>query len=428
MFTLNEKEILVKILETFNSATDLTAIMVDLEGNPLDLNEHLLEKCHFCKIIRAIPEAKTRCSQAYARAGKMAALIGEPYIFRCPAGLIEWSAPILFNGRHLGSIICGQVLMWKPEDFFWIELTMMNKKFPVDMSRLITAAQELPVVSGKKVQAAADLLFFIANHIVKTSMESLNQQKKIEKQRFFLREEMVARKLLETGWNERKILSGKNDVSSYLKKEKEFLSLIKQGKREDVLENLKGILAEMQNYCHQDLGLLKVCVSELLAVISRKLIEKGAAAEQILALNHHYAGEILKLSAPNQILSCFHVIVEQYLDFADSPMRKNSQVIQQSLAYIQNNYHLDLRLEKVAQAVYLSPYYLSHIFKEETGCTILEYLTKIRIERAKKLLSDQKNSVKEVAQKVGYNNPSYFSKIFRSLEGLTPSEFRQGRG
>ncbi|MCF8011106.1 MAG: PocR ligand-binding domain-containing protein [Clostridiales bacterium] len=122
-----EKELLLKILETYNSSTDLTAFIVDPNGDPIIMNKNPLESCRFCKVIRENPQARKRCSEAYARAGKLAATMGEPYIFRCPAGLVEWATPILYKGQHLGTIICGQILMWEPEDFFWIELSIMNK-------------------------------------------------------------------------------------------------------------------------------------------------------------------------------------------------------------------------------------------------------------------------------------------------------------
>jgi two-component system response regulator YesN len=64
------------------------------------------------------------------------------------------------------------------------------------------------------------------------------------------------------------------------------------------------------------------------------------------------------------------------------------------------------------------------LFKQETGETINEYLTKVRIEKAKELLSDPRNKFYEVCYTVGYSDPSYFSKLFKKYTGLTPSAFR----
>ena len=72
----------------------------------------------------------------------------------------------------------------------------------------------------------------------------------------------------------------------------------------------------------------------------------------------------------------------------------------------------------------ISPYYFSKLFKEEAGITFIEYLTTLRMTKAKALLSDPAIPVKEVGTKVGYQDPNYFSRIFKRYTGKTPTEFR----
>jgi two-component system response regulator YesN len=419
---LAETKILFDILDTFNFATDLTAIIVDLRGNPITREDDPLQACDFCRIIRENPEARKRCSEAYARAGKLAATICEPYIFRCPAGLIEWAAPILFEKQHLGSIICGRVLMWEPEDFFWVELTLMNKELGLDMVRLIAAAQKLPIISGKKVQAAADLLFAMANYIVESNFRVRDQQKRLEKQDLLLEEEMQTRKMLELALNPAAF--GASNPAYSIKKEAQLLAKIRLVDKQQSLLVLKDILDELRQQYSDNLELLKARAIELLVMTCRATIEIGAAAENVLELNFRYTNELSKLNSPGEILAWIPLIVEQYLDLAARRQSKHFRVAKEITSYIRENHHRNLTLEAVAQAVYLSPYYVSRIFKEEKGCTVLEYLTKVRMEEAKKLLADPQKNVREVAKRVGYNNPSYFTKVFRATEGLTPSQFR----
>lgn len=95
--------------------------------------------------------------------------------------------------------------------------------------------------------------------------------------------------------------------------------------------------------------------------------------------------------------------------------------------YIRKNYYRDLTLDEVSREVHVSPYYFSKLFKEETGENYVEYLTKLRISEAKRMLSDPANSIKQVCLSVGYGDPSYFSRIFKKYEGVTPSEYRDSR-
>ncbi len=101
-------------------------------------------------------------------------------------------------------------------------------------------------------------------------------------------------------------------------------------------------------------------------------------------------------------------------------------IITRAQEYIRQNFRRDLALEEVARTVGISPYYFSKLFKEEAGVNFTEYLTEIRIETAKRLLSDRELSIKQVCMDSGYANPNYFSRIFKKWVGITPTEFRDG--
>jgi len=85
----------------------------------------------------------------------------------------------------------------------------------------------------------------------------------------------------------------------------------------------------------------------------------------------------------------------------------------------------NLSVKALAESVYLTPTYLSGLFKRQTGKTISRFLTEIRIEHAMKLLMDKKLKLYNVAEMVGYDDANYFSKIFKRYAGMTPSEFRE---
>jgi two-component system response regulator YesN len=96
-----------------------------------------------------------------------------------------------------------------------------------------------------------------------------------------------------------------------------------------------------------------------------------------------------------------------------------------ALNYIRENHKNNISLEDVSQHIYISPYYLSHLFKEELGITFVEYLTKVRIEEAKKLLKNSSMSIVAIASEVGYEDASYFSKVFKKMTGLSPNQYRK---
>lgn len=105
---------------------------------------------------------------------------------------------------------------------------------------------------------------------------------------------------------------------------------------------------------------------------------------------------------------------------------KSSSVVEKAKEYIAIHYNRDMSLDDVSREVNISPYYFSKIFKEETGKNFIEYLTNLRMEKAKGLLQDTGYSMKEICSMVGYADPNYFSRSFKKNVGVTPTEYKEG--
>jgi len=93
--------------------------------------------------------------------------------------------------------------------------------------------------------------------------------------------------------------------------------------------------------------------------------------------------------------------------------------------YLKENLTVEFSLDDMAQALSASKFYLCHIFKERTGTTVYRYIRAQRLAMAKRLLAKTEKSVSDIAIECGFTDHSYFTKIFRASEGITPSEFRE---
>ena len=98
--------------------------------------------------------------------------------------------------------------------------------------------------------------------------------------------------------------------------------------------------------------------------------------------------------------------------------------IRPAINYVDANYDKAMTLAEIAHASHLSASRLAHLFKEQMGITIIDYVTSVRIERAKGLLLATDQSCTEICFEVGYNNQSYFTRTFKALVGMTPRQFR----
>lgn len=112
-------------------------------------------------------------------------------------------------------------------------------------------------------------------------------------------------------------------------------------------------------------------------------------------------------------------------NITEKKVEKSIKVIDCAKLYIQNNFNQDISLDDVSREVNVSPYYFSKLFKEKTGEGFVEYLTNIRIEKAKILLAETDSSMREICQMIGYTDPNYFSRAFKKNVGVTPTEYKE---
>lgn len=110
---------------------------------------------------------------------------------------------------------------------------------------------------------------------------------------------------------------------------------------------------------------------------------------------------------------------------SDKNIKKYSESIEKCLGIIEEKYNQNITLDEITRAVAVSKNYFCYLFKKEVGMSLWNYLTQVRLEKAKKLLKETDMKTYEIAFNVGYDNPSYFSKIFKKIEKMTPNEYRE---
>lgn len=406
------------ILDAFTETTGLMANIVDIDGRSIFSRASLSNCCKFCRIIYGMDGGLRRCRGAYKRAGRQAAIFGEPYIFRCPSGLIEWAAPIIIEGQHLGTIICGQVLMWQPEEFFWIELREMNKELTSDFTELFQAVDELPIVSGSMVRSASYLMYIVANYIMKSGWENYIHTKEINYQQSLLHSEIENRKHLEEQLN--------SQPSGYsLAVETELMNKVKLGD-ESARDIYQKLLTNIVLSSGSQLPLIQTKIIELCVMISRSAVSAGIDMEKSSRENGRIFQQIYLETTPEGVCVKGQRLLEYYISEIQNLQKvpANSKV-QEIKKYIQHNYSRNLTLEEIAESVYLSPSYASRLFKKVQEYSIMEYLTRVRMDAAKRLLINPQYLIDEIAVNIGYIDASYFTKVFKKHEGMTPTQYRK---
>ncbi|WP_046173641.1 response regulator [Domibacillus indicus] len=126
-----------------------------------------------------------------------------------------------------------------------------------------------------------------------------------------------------------------------------------------------------------------------------------------------------------EILAYMEEMLHLVLSTRDGLNSPFSSAVQTAVDYIDENYHdAQLSLQSVSDAVNVSSSYLSHLFSQETGKTFIEYVTAIRINKAKELLKSTHDKTYEIAHQVGYSDSHYFCRSFKKVTGLTTKQFK----
>lgn len=204
---------------------------------------------------------------------------------------------------------------------------------------------------------------------------------------------------------------------------KKFQDFIISDKPNEAIALINQVVDDIYQCDGTDINLIKDFFLQMIFALSKIAGERnmliGEPAEQFSW------NTISKSVTLHEIQTYLIQEVEQFFK-AQADKDHQSNVVSNIMKLVHKNYqNKNLAIKDLAEQLFLTPNYLCLLFKKETGKTINQYITEIRIERAKEFLKDRRTKLYEVAELVGYNDANYFSKTFKKLTGLNPSEFRE---
>ena len=125
------------------------------------------------------------------------------------------------------------------------------------------------------------------------------------------------------------------------------------------------------------------------------------------------------------LLLILHYVEQECLAESSAAARPRNETIEQVCAYLAANYRQKFSLTEVAARFYLSPYYLSRLFRRVTGQSIVDYLNNRRIEAAQKLLETTELSISAIAEQTGFASAAHFRRVFREVTDISPLQYRK---
>jgi len=425
------KKVIKWILDSYVRSTRFQVHFLNNKGERIFSPSNSLKNgCSFCKLIQSSSEGRKECYKSFHDNGLRSAEYGNSYIFRCCFGIITWITPVVINGELLGSFISEGILMRKSAPYFIKEVIEKTKNLGIEEFKLKEALKKIKIVSEKKVRAAADILYIAANYLSNTELldTKIRQEKYIQQARISEEIQMMKRKELELLEKEEEDEDSFIYISSIypLETERELLRRVRLGDKEGAKEVLNEILGKILFKNAGRTELVRARILELAVVLSRAAVGGNAELEMILGLNFEYIQKLGKIKSIEELCVWIVEVLDRFTERVYKNKNiKNVNIIEKSKEFIRANYKKKIKLKDISKAVYFSPYYLSHIFKKETGATLSEYLTKVRVEEAKRLLETTQWNTTRISFEIGCTDQSYFCKVFKKIEGMSPHKYRK---
>ena len=373
-----DRKLAQECARAFSVSTGLGCILSDVHGQVFAEYGYGCQSCRLCEAARLPRE---RCVQAQIYGMSEAQRFGGRYIYFCPLGLTWFVSPIVGEGGAQAKITAGPFIMVDKPDFIACELEDGAGLDGAQRQAAEAALESIPFVPPQRVEPLSVLLFMAVGFMNNVSAEN----RLLESGRAGEIQQQISSYILE--------LKQEESPAPYpIETERALLQSIAQQDQAQAQKLLNELLGAILFFCGGDLPRIQSRLYELLVLMSRTAIECGADCERSLQLCHEYRARIGE---------------------------------HRCTQYIATHYAEHITLDSVAQMVYLSPAYLSRVFKQETGRTFNEYLNGVRIRKAKELLAHRELRMTDIALLVGYEDQSYFTKVFKRTTGMLPRAWRE---
>jgi len=417
---LKEDPEILHELGTFTQTTTIPLRLIDSKGKKLWQSDFFKVKGNFCKIIQSDGISGRSCRKAREKAVRESMRWGESIIAKCCYFLMQITAPVIRGEKLVGYLAASPFLLIDPSELQPEELLFLQKGRSEERGILRKALSSVPIVKDEEAREAADSLFRLADRLSDPDLSGLLKVREAQELQGKIAEQIYDLKNLERDF------TPSNLSRLFYEQEKEIVAKIRLGDRIGAKEILYQLLAIILVQYLENFELLKISILELLIILSRAAVEAGAKIEEMLGMRYGFVTELARIRDQETLCLWVVKVLEKLTDgIYETRHAKNYQRLKKTLDFIEAHYDDSLTVGDIAKEVYLSSSRLSHIIKSELGITLGDYISKVRIDKAKVLLKERELPISQIALEVGFPDQSYFTKVFKKIERCTPKAFRQ---
>jgi AraC-like DNA-binding protein len=380
--------------------------------------------------------------------------LGGSYIYMCELGFVFWTSPLYTGGRYAGALIAGNSLGIKKEEAAARIQECYGNSLSDEQIRQHLAL--VPERNYEETKALVQMMLICARQISdtgtgqdygetrrrsaeKAAQAGTNQGETAaihtETRQAWAAREPYAKSSgpvppYPAAPEEAEIpsLSG-GDTPGIMEAERRLLAALRRGDSSAASKTLDGILAIFSAMSPGDFEFFQFRAIELIVFLSRAVPGDNQTDNAVLEANNRYLKKIAESASVGELTERLHIIIDRMAGkiFSFQGIR-HASALRKAEGFIRENYTRKLSLEEIAGVSGLSAPYFSTIFREEMGENLSAYLNRLRVEKAAGLLTEGKAALNEIAEACGFEDQSWFSKIFKNYMGTSPGRYREQGG
>jgi AraC-like DNA-binding protein/ligand-binding sensor protein len=428
------------ILAAYEQAADCKVQVIDSEGFSAgsEMEEAAGPFCNYCG--NGFPYCKAEnqtdgsfCGAMHQKAAEESRKLGGSYIYMCPMGLVFWASPLYSGGRYAGALISGKVPGIETE-----EICRKVQDRGMAAEKVRADLEKAPRKSYEEIKALAQMMLLCAQQISagksgagmaggrNSSSENIDAEK-------FDGEEKAA--FLPGQEPESPNFNDESEAADEMKipaqpssNERLLIAAMRRGDSIAAKRILENTLSDLNTICPGDLIFFRCRAIELVVLLSRSCTA-GKEIGSLLEENNLYLKRIGDSATVEELSANLYRIIERMAGriFSFQGLR-HASALRRAERFIWKNYTRKVSLDEIAAASGLSAPYFSTIFREEMGEYLSTHLNRLRVEKACAMLIETNVSLNHISESCGFEDQSWFSKIFKNYTGYSPGKYREQGG
>ncbi|MDR2103022.1 MAG: helix-turn-helix domain-containing protein [Treponema sp.] len=427
-----------EIIKFYEQATDCGVAILDQPDNSIEIPDYE-RAAFFCKLCKQYcpgreplrDQESFPCEQIHLDAVAKAQHIGGTYIYICDLGFTYWTSIFYSGGCYAGALIAGKFLAVERERIVEKITALSGGAVPAEEIR--SRLEAIPEKSREGISSLAQLLQICAERISDSTEDYRDVIERITEQDSELLSQI---RFIKTQRPKVPDAAGgpaggqAEDQNYPLDKERILLAALRRGDYESGRKILNELLENILITAPDNFEFIRLRAIELVVLLSRAAITPDDSEDnQLLENNNRYLRRIQESQSIEELTENLHIIVERMAGaiFSFQGIR-HASALRKAERFIWDNYTRKISLQEIADASGLSAPYFSTIFKEEMGENLSAYLNRLRAEKAAVMLTETDLPLSEIACICGFEDQSWFSKIFKNFAGVSPGKYRENGG